>query len=168
MSTVTDKHDDKYDNILLTPSVSMGKARGKETRSNDRRSLLEMTNVDYMDGLDLSNKDVKENVRHVMNGLLEKTINIPLETRPSPTMNPLVSIEKRHRRVKEKKAKRELKQKEAVKEQKIKEEIQRKAKEMVKKEEESRLRKEKQEEAAIKVHVVAIKRQMNQQKERER
>lgn len=163
MSLGTHKYGTHYGTSLPPDS-------GREYLSDERPLLTETTktnSIDYVNRLDLNNGNVRDNVRHVMNGLLEKEITIP-EPKRSPVFNPLVNIEKRHKRVKEKRARRELVQNEIVKEKKLKEEIQQKAKEMVKREEDGRLRKEKQEEEAIKVHVVAIKRQMKQQKERER
>ena len=123
-----------------------------------------MTRFDWCDG------EVGENVKHVLTGLLRTEVSVSNNRDCMPWIDndPVVTMEARHKRVKERRALKDHAHKTALTEQKRKIEIQRRAKEMIKKEEQERRKRERHEEELIRTHVAAIKRQMRQQKERER
>ena len=124
---------------------------------------------DYVAGFDWSEGEVGENVRHVLNGLLETEVTVPKGGRDwIREDDPVVSIEMRHKCVKERRKQRDNAHQEALRDQQRKIEVRRRAREMIKREEEERRQREKREEEVIKGHMAAIKRQMKEQKERER
>ena len=112
---------------------------------------------------------VGDNVRKVMNGLMETEVDMSKGSRGLyKEDNPIINMDMRHQEVRERRKVRDHGHKQALQEQLRVCDIQRRAKQMLKMEEEQRRKKEKKDEEAIHSHMAAIKRQMHYQKERER
>lgn len=99
----------------------------------------DMTRFDWCDG------DVRVNVKHVLTGLLQTEVSLSNNI-PLVNTNPIVTMETRHKRVKERRVLKDHAHKVALMDQRRKIEIHQRAKEMIKIEEEERMKRERCEE----------------------
>ena len=128
----------------------------------------ELERPDYVTKLEWDNGQVRDNVNIVLNGLLDTKINVSETVRERKGDNPLISMEMRHKEVQRRRHDRDRAHKSALKEEQRKYEVRQRARLMIKKEEEQKRVKEKREELEIRRHMIAIRRQVQEQKERER
>lgn len=123
---------------------------------------------DYASELNWGEGGVGENVRKVMEGLLDTEVRLPMGGAERKWDDPLLSMEMRHEGVKERRRLRDHAQKMALRERQQEDVVRHGAKLLVLRERREERAREQREEAAIRDHMAAIKRQMKQQRERER
>ena len=136
--------------------------------SHNAFSELERHDTDYITKLEWDNGQVRDNVNIVLNGLLDTKINVSETVRERKGDNPLITMEMRHKEVQRRRHDRDHAHKSALKEEQRKYDIRQRARLMIKKEEEQKRAKEKREELEIRHQMIAIRRQVQEQKERER
>ncbi len=128
---------------------------------------------DFLTALDWSEGDVRANAKAVVDGLMTKTLAKARPTKGSldskrRSHDPLVTMEMRHKAVKERRREKNQKISHALRSQLAEREARREAVAVVRREEEERRRREGREEQLVREQMAAIRKQMREEKARQR
>lgn len=126
---------------------------------------------DYVTRLDWDSGQVGDNVHIILNGLRDTKIKLqhPIDSaHPYKGDNPLISIQMRHDEVRKRRRDKDHAHMLALKEEQRQNDIRQRAWQLMKVEEEERRAREKREEEEIQKHIRALRKQVKEQKERER
>ncbi len=126
--------------------------------------------ADVLTGLDWSEGDVRDNARAVVDRLMKKSFSgrkgsHDLKKR---SRDPLVTMEMRHKAVKERRQAKERVRSHALQSQLTKREARREAELVVRREEETRRSREVREEGMIREQMAAIRKQLKEETDRQR
>lgn len=127
--------------------------------------------ADFLTTLDWSEGDVRTNSRAVVEELMKKSLSEAQLSRRDPkkrSHDPLVTMDMRHKAVKERRRARERERAQALRAQAAKREARREAEKTVRREEEAQRRREVREEQMVKEQMAVVRKQLKEERDRQR